>query len=183
MIVTAHIQSIDLGGKARFEKQQYDLWVTTTPTITTNPITADAATLLSLNRDFRFNVEAKSLKISVIHAKLFGNETICELELDLTQIPLNTIFRSIVRMKALRQADQPTCDLTLALHTGFENPPSIGNVSLQNFEKAPEGLDQYKAQRRIKHISSMSLLQDEDKKHRTNSLRATSARVSSPNDT
>ena len=139
MKVLLHIESIDIGGKARYEKEKYSLWVVVQPSIVTQPFQVDGNSLSKLCKDYQFDNECTSVKISLVKNKLFGNETLCELDMDLTNIPLNKTFRSVVPMKALRQIEQPRIDLTLSLITDFNNPPQAGNLNLQNFIKQPEG--------------------------------------------
>lgn len=149
MILSVHINSIDLGGSARAAgRTPLELWVSAEPTKgmgTTQPIKVDANSLLSINKDFKFELNPNlireknliSLKVSILKKRFIGSEHIADVEFNFLRLPQNQSHRSIVGMVAYHQNEQPQLDIAVNLTDAQANinPGPYQHTNLENFVK------------------------------------------------
>lgn len=145
MILSAHIQSIDLGVSDQ-NLSHLELFVSAQPSKSISqppPVKVDYHSLLGFNRDYRFELNTKqinegipiTLKLAIYQKKFIGSDHICEVEFDFTQIPKNQTFRSWVGMITFHQKTQPQLDISITLsQLNQQTPPPSGPTPRLNLE-------------------------------------------------
>lgn len=149
MFLSVHINSIDLGGTARAANlSPLELWVSAQPTRfaqATQPIKVDANSLLSINKDYTFELNLNqirdqnllSLKISVLKKRFIGSEHIADVDFDFLRLPKNQAHRSLVTMKAHHQTEQPQLDIVVNVADQPDQSKTYPyqNTNLENYVK------------------------------------------------